>query len=485
MREADLYTIERIGIPSLVLMERAALEVVREIEKNVLDSSKILVVCGAGNNGGDGYAVARLLHIKGYQTEIFFLGKEKSRSEENQVQKKITDYYGITTVTELQDEYDLIVDAVFGTGLKRKLEGIYYETIERLNHMKGTKLAIDIPSGIHDELGCVMGVAFQADITVAIAYIKRGAILQPGNLYAGTIVCGDIGITKDAIPTGKPISYGYEISDLKERYPKRGKNTHKGSYGKVLMIVGSKGMSGAAYLSAKAAYAVGAGLVQIFTAEENRIILQQLLPEAIVTTYQTFEPEKILSLLEWADVVGMGSGLGTDEVAEHIVKYVLEEITVPCVLDADALNIIAKNKEWLDSVKSELVITPHMKEMSRLLSCSVAELSENRVERVAEFVKDKQITCVLKDARTIVEKENERIYINVSGNAAMAKGGSGDVLTGIVSGIIGQGVDCYNGACIGTYLHGLSGDFAKHEKSSHSVLASDIISGISGVLKEI
>lgn len=485
MRAADQYTIEMIGIPSLVLMERAALGVVEAIEEMQVPTSRILVVCGSGNNGGDGYAIARLLHLKGYATDIYFLGNEDSRSCENQIQQKIAGYYNIPVLEQLSDEYSLIVDAVFGTGLKRNLEGKYFDTIERLNQLSGVKLAVDIPSGIHDDLGSVMGTAFLADVTVSIGYSKRGVVLQPGNQYAGVVVCKDIGITYDAIPSKERISFGYDLDDLKKQYPKRRKNTHKGSYGKVLMIVGSKGMSGAAYLSAKAAYTAGAGLVQIYTVEENRNILQQLLPEAIICTYKSFEPTTLQELVKWADAIAIGSGLGVSEIAEQLVEFVMKEATVPCVIDADALNILSEHLEWFDALKAEAILTPHMKEMTRLLGCEMQKLSEQRVNRVDEFVKDKRVVCVLKDARTIVMKAHEDIYINVSGNAAMAKAGSGDVLTGILAGILGQGVTPFSAACIGTYLHGLAGDFAKCKKGSHSVLASDIIDGIGDVLKTI
>lgn len=485
MRAADLYTIETIGIPSLVLMERAALGVVEAIEEQKLPTSDILVVCGAGNNGGDGYAIARLLHLKGYSTSLYFLGKEASRSSENQLQERIAKHYQIPVVNELEDQYSLIIDAVFGTGLKRNLEGMYYDTVERFNQMSGCKLAVDLPSGIQDETGMVMGTAFRADCTVSIAFHKRGVLLQPGNQYAGKLICKDIGITEEAIDTKERIAFGYQLEDLKALYPKRRKNTHKGSYGKVLMIVGSKGMSGAAYLSAKAAYAAGAGLVQIYTAEENRAVLQQLLPEAIVTTYESFEPERVKELIPWADTIAIGSGLGMSSTAEQMVKCVMENAQVPCVIDADALNLLAQHLEWFELLKAEAILTPHMKEMTRLIGRSMQELQENRVELTGAFVKNKNVTCVLKDARTIVENAQENLYINVSGNAAMAKAGSGDVLTGIVAGIAGQGTMPFQAACLGTYLHGLAGDAAKCKKGSHSVLASDIIDGIGDVLKTI
>lgn len=486
MREADRNAIFEVGIPSMVLMERAALGVVESMEKEGLDLSRVLVVCGSGNNGGDGYAVARLLHLKGYKVDVFFLGKEASRSEENQLQNNIAKYYKIPVVDHLEcKQYTVIVDCILGTGLKRNVEGSYAEVICALNEVSAYKVAVDIPSGIHDTTGEVMGVAFKADMTVAIAFVKRGMILHPGFQYAGKIVTIDIGITEDTLSRKDGLTYGFDFEDLRELFPKRMPNSHKGSYGKVLLIVGSNGMSGAAYLSAKAAYEVGAGLVQIYTADENRVILQQLLPEAIVTTYQEYNEEELDTLIEWADVVGIGSGLGKSDVTKALVRRTLEIVKSCCVIDADALNIIADHIQLKSLLRSNMILTPHMKEMSRLVRCGVKELVEERFEIFEQFLEEYPVVCVMKDARTLVGKQQKDIYINLSGTAAMAKAGSGDVLTGMIAGIAGQRKDCYHSACIGVYLHGLAGEKARDRKGNYSVLASDIIDGISAVLKEI
>lgn len=485
MREADLYTIQHIGIPSMVLMERAALQVVEVMEKEITDLSKILIVCGSGNNGGDGYAIARLLYLKGYDVTIWFVGNDTSRSEENKSQKSIADYYQIPTIDVPDNtKYSVIVDAIFGSGLNRNIEGRYYDVISEMNQMPGIKVAVDIPSGIHDTSGKVMGIAFCAHVTVAIAFMKRG-VAMCGKEYAGKVSIGDIGITEDSIPVDEVLSFGFEETDLIELFPKRKSNSHKGTYGRVLLIVGSKGMSGAAFLSAKAAYAVGAGLVQIYTAEENRVILQQLLPEAIISTYQKYDEEQLKQLLDWADVIGIGSGLGKNESAKKIVRFTLHSAKCPCVVDADALNILSQHMEWLKNINQEMIFTPHMKEMARLLDCSVQELNAERFEKLLSFIEVYPVVCTLKDARTIVAKNGKKVYLNLSGNAAMAKAGSGDVLTGIIAGIVGQGVSAFDAACLGVYLHGLAGDVARDQEGSYSVLASDIINGISSVLKKL
>lgn len=485
MRRADLYTIEEIGVPSMVLMERAALEVVRCMEEEQLDFRKVLVICGSGNNGGDGYAIARLLHLKGHDVTIFFAGNSQKRSEENAQQAKIAAHYEIPVITNLgTEEYSVIIDALFGTGLKREVTGHYREVLCSVNQMAGKKVAVDLPSGIHDTTGARMGIAFCADLTVAIAFPKRGLFLQEGNVCAGKILTGDIGISSETFSEGT-VTFGYEKQDLFLGFPKRKKNSHKGSYGKVLMIAGSKGMSGAAYLSAKAAYAVGAGLVQIYTHEENRVILQQLLPEVIITTYDTFDSEQLEKLIQWADLIGIGCGLGKSDTAERVMQYTLKRALVPCVVDADGINILSKHMEWIEETNALIVLTPHMKEMSRMLQCSVKELIEQRMEKLHAFVERYKVVCVLKDARTLVAKEHQNTYLNLSGNAAMAKAGSGDVLAGVIVGILAQQCEPYTSACLGVFLHGLAGDMARDKKGPYSVLASDLVAEISSVLKNI
>ena len=485
-RKLDTLAMNTYGLPEAVLMENAGASVVALTEGDVSwKDARVVILCGSGNNGGDGYAIARLLHLKGHDVTIFFAGNSQKRSEENAQQAKIAAHYEIPVITNLgTEEYSVIIDALFGTGLKREVTGHYREVLCSVNQMAGKKVAVDLPSGIHDTTGARMGIAFCADLTVAIAFPKRGLFLQEGNVCAGKILTGDIGISSETFSEGT-VTFGYEKQDLFLGFPKRKKNSHKGSYGKVLMIAGSKGMSGAAYLSAKAAYAVGAGLVQIYTHEENRVILQQLLPEAIITTYDTFDSEQLEKLIQWADLIGIGCGLGKSDTAERVMQYTLKRALVPCVVDADGINILSKHMEWIEETNALIVLTPHMKEMSRMLQCSVKELIEQRMEKLHAFVERYKVVCVLKDARTLVAKEHQNTYLNLSGNAAMAKAGSGDVLAGVIVGILAQQCEPYTSACLGVFLHGLAGDMARDKKGAYSVLASDLVAEISSVLKNI
>lgn len=470
-------------MPSMVLMERTALACVQQIERRIKGKGKILVVCGSGNNGGDGFAIARLLHLKGYGVRAVFVGKESSRSEETCVQMEIAARYGVDIRTTLEkDEYSVIIDAVFGIGLARDIEGRYREVLESMNAMEGYKVAVDIPSGVHASTGRVMGIAFRADLTVTFAFEKLGCAFYPGSEYAGEICVEDIGIPPSALG-GEMSAFTYERGDLPEILPPRRTDSNKGTYGRVLMIAGSKGMAGAAYLSARAAYAVGAGLVQIYTDEANRIVLQQLLPEAIITTYESYDRETVERLLGWADVVGIGPGIGTDRTAEQLLLAALRA-DVPCVVDADGLNLLAKSMDLLSGREQGTVLTPHMKEMSRLAGTEIGAIKEDRMAFLEAFMSQYPVTCVLKDARTVVAEKAHPFYVNKTGNSAMAKGGSGDVLCGMITGLLAQGQTPFEAAAAGVYLHGLSGDDAREKKGAYSVLASDILDAIGNVISK-
>lgn len=484
MKEADSYTIHTLGVPSLELMERAAKSCVCYMKEKGLDLTRVLIVCGSGNNGGDGFAIGRLLLQEGYQAEIVMAGNVSHCTPECQKQMELFSKVGGRIGKELPvGEYSLVVDAIFGVGLCRQIEGAYARLIEQLNDMDAVKFAVDIPSGISADTGNVLGVAFQADHTVTFQKKKFGMEVYPGKTYCGCVHAADIGISDDTLKDDMDVPCMYSIEDYKALLPNRPADSNKGSFGKVLMVSGSKGMSGAAYFNAKAAYLSGAGLVRIYTAEENRAILQQLLPEAIITTYDTFSEEEYDNLLSWADVVCIGSGLGMSETAEKLIKQTMKDCKVPCVIDADGINLLAKlGYEKTDCLK-QAVLTPHMKEMSRIAKTSVEEIKKDRLAVLKEFTEKAGCTCVLKDSRTVIGKRGEHPVLNGSGNQAMAKAGSGDVLAGMITGLMAQGLTARDASVLGVYLHGRCGDFARDEKGSYSVLVEDLLRQISYVMK--
>ena len=488
MKAADQYTIQKLGVPSLELMEHAAQACVQVLEDEKVDLSHVCVVCGSGNNGGDGFAIARILQNNRYSVEIFCMGNPEHYTEETQEQMHRLQECGgkITYGMPQEDSYSVIIDAVFGVGLSRKVEGRYRQVIEQMNRMRGTKFAVDIPSGLSATTGCILGCAFKADYTVTFQLKKIGLELSQGRTMAGRVIVPDIGISTDSICEDQEIVRTAGKDIYRKMLPDRPEDSNKGTYGRLLVIAGSKGMAGAAYLNAHAAYMTGAGLVRIYTSSDNREILQTLLPEAIITTYEEYNKEELLSLLTWADSVCIGSGLGMSRLSEKILKTVIEYVKVPCLIDADGLNLLAENKNYLNQMaERRFVITPHMKEMSRLTGTPVEELKADRIQILKDFISRYRITCVLKDSRTLIASEEKGIRMNLTGNSAMAKAGSGDVLAGVISGWMVQGKEAEDAAELGTYIHGLSGDLAKFEKGVYSVMARDLIEYISKALMKL
>ena len=488
MKAADQYTIQKLGVPSLELMEHAAQACVQVLEDEKVDLSHVCVVCGSGNNGGDGFAIARILQNNRYSVETFCVGNPEHYTEETQEQMHRLQECGgkITYGMPQEDSYSVVIDAVFGVGLSRKVEGRYRQVIEQMNRMRGTKFAVDIPSGLSATTGCILGCAFKADYTVTFQLKKIGLELSQGRTMAGRVIVPDIGISTDSICEDQEIVRTAGKDIYRKMLPDRPEDSNKGTYGRLLVIAGSKGMAGAAYLNAHAAYMTGAGLVRVYTSSDNREILQTLLPEAIITTYEEYNKEELLSLLTWADGVCIGSGLGMSRLSEKILKTVIEYVKVPCLIDADGLNLLAENKNYLNQMaERRFVITPHMKEMSRLTGTPVEELKADRIQILKDFISRYRITCVLKDSRTLIASEEKGIRMNLTGNSAMAKAGSGDVLAGVISGWMVQEKEAEDAAELGTYIHGLSGDLAKFEKGVYSVMARDLIEYISKALMKL
>ena len=482
MKECDKNTIEYYGIPSAVLMERAALSVVEEIRRRFLSrSNRILVVCGAGNNGGDGFAIGRLLWLLGYDVKIFFPMDEAKMTSDTKAQYDIVLKYQIPVLKEMEDfSCDILVDALFGIGLSREIQGRLKDILNKINAVLAYKVAVDIPSGISTDDGTIMGTAFRADLTVTFGFAKIGQILYPGAEYCGKLLVADIGINDKSFLEAEPFGRILDQETAKALLPKRKPYSNKGSYGKVLIIAGSPKMAGAAYLSAKAAYYSGSGLVRILTAEENREILLGRLPEAIVTTYDAKQPdmEQVAGCIEWADAVLIGPGLGTDETAKQLVTYVAKKSELPVVFDADALNVLAKDMELLKTSDCKKIVTPHLGEMSRMRNMDIEKIQKQLIPVARDFAKEYGTVCILKDARTVTGQPDGRFYINATGNHGMATGGSGDVLAGLTVGLLAQGLDAEIAAPLSCYLHGAAGDLAARNNGTYSMLAGDILEQI-------
>ncbi len=479
----DQHTITQIGIPSEVLMERAALACADKACE-LTGPGVCWIACGSGNNGADGIAVGRILTQRGFSVTLILAGNEEHATDEYRLQKQIAHNLGIPMVSLPQlpgSEPELIVDALFGVGLSRDVGEPYKGLIEVLSGKAGAKkLAVDLPSGINADTGAVCGCALAADATVTFGHLKNGLLLYPGRSYAGSVTVADIGLPEESFMAVGADARVLERTDL-DNLPARPADANKGTFGKILIIAGCEGMSGAAYLSALGAYRAGAGLVKILTAESNRVILQSLLPEAIVSAYDPVQFDDVTETdsfiqneCDWADTIVMGPGLGRAPYVNVLMELVLEHAYVPMVLDADALNAIARNPYLTRYLTENMIITPHVGEMSRLTGLEVSRIKAAPLSSARQYSARTLAVCVLKDAATVIADKDGRAFINTSGCSAMSKGGSGDVLSGVIGALLSQGMECMDAAAYGVYLHGLAGEEAGREKGERGVLSRDI-----------
>lgn len=488
MQEIDRRTIEERGIPGILLMERAAISILDEINARrtatLPGRLECLVVVEGGNNGGDGLALARLLAQQGDHVDVCYINGISRVSESFAYQLEIVRKMGIEVTDVIPGkDYDVIVDGIFGVGLKRDVAGIWKDTIDQMNNMPGFKVAIDLPSGVDATTGQILGTAFKADMTVTFGLNKRGLVLHPGCDMAGLVQVRDIGFAKREIDAVAPVAFTYDISDL-TRLPGRVDNSNKGTYGKVAVIAGSRDMSGAAVFAAEAVYRTGAGLVKVYTHRDNRAVIGTRVPEAVLMTYADDQEAMkcACDAVAWADVILIGPGIGRSKESKDMLKYVICEAEQPLVVDADALNIISEDLGLLLGHRADVIVTPHMGEMSRLTGISIPEIKKNILKVCKDFAMEYNVIDVLKDARTCVSKGDD-IYINTSGNNGMSTAGAGDVLTGVIAGLIATGLSPYDAAKLGVFVHGLAGDMAAEHMGKNGMIARDIVDAIPQVIK--
>ena len=381
----------------------------------------------------------------------------------------------------------MLFRSIFGVGLSRPVEGKYAELISTMNRASAYKVAVDIPSGIDSDTGFEKGIAFRADLTVTFAFRKRGLCFYPGRMYGGEIVVTDIGIY--SIPGKKICMHHLEREDLK-MLPERVPYGNKGTFGKVLLIAGSEGMCGAAYLSAAAALKSSAGMVRIQTVEANRIPLQTLLPEAMITC--DFDEKKNQAMLDWCGVLVIGPGLGTGAQSRERAQWFLAkaaECKKTVILDADGLNLLSVHDNWKCFIGEHVILTPHIGEMSRLCGKEIGKIQDCLAQTAADYAKESGAVCVLKDACTVVADAFGDMYLNISGNAGMATAGSGDVLSGVLAGIQCMYLAAEKKfspvmlAALGVYVHGLAGDLAAETVGQRGMTAGDIICFLPEILR--
>ena len=514
----DSFSIEK-GMPSLVLMERAALAVSNEVLRvsrevfGCLKKPRILFVSGYGNNGADAVACARILGAKGIETVLCMVGDASKATSECKTQLDIARLYPSVALKDWHrvefDSYNIIVDGLFGVGLTREVTGNFAFVIDKINQAKSGDchiISIDCPSGVCGDNGRVHGKAVCADTTVTFGYYKLGHIMFPGRVYSGRVVLSDCGfLPAEEIFSNQQKADGVKYLDLfageelfgknhleteaqvlKAALPPRPAYSNKGSYGRVLIIAGSKDITGAAYFSALAAYKAGAGIVTVLTHESIDAYLKSVVPEAIVKSYGDENvSEIVMAEVKKATCIVLGPGLSTDETAVKVVSACIEVATCPVIVDADALNIIAAYPGlWQKrSNAAKFIFTPHIGEMMRLTGLDKSQILADIVGCCRENARSHNVICVLKDAASIVCEPSGTGYINSSGCSAMAKGGSGDVLAGIIAAVISiSGTpkaeeELYKAVCLGVYMHGFLGETAA-VCGEHSVLARDLITNM-------
>ncbi len=489
MRAADEYTIQNVGVPARVLMERAG-QALCEQAAILAGGGEILCVCGGGNNGGDGFVCARLLREMGRTVECLLVGE--ARSELCKENFAFWTQSGGITHTEIpfKKQYALIVDCLYGTGFRGALEQA--DLVKYIASSGAKVLAADIPSGVNGDNGKVKSVAVRADVTLAIGEKKAGLYLGDGMDFSGEVVRADIGIQ---LPQDTS-AYAQIIDEefIKAVLPKRKRNTHKGSYGKAAIVAGSERYTGAAYLSYLAELATlsclrsGAGYTTLYLPQNLLSAFTLKMPECLLKSINdggmyAFNEDMMRELLAY-DTVAFGTGMGVSLDVYLGVKYLLQNYTGKLILDADALNAWAEfGREELFSIcknkKCDVVLTPHIKEFSRLSGESVQSILENGLFASVVFAKTHKLTVILKNAASIIT-DGERICLNVRGTAGQAKAGSGDVLAGVVTGLCASGLSAFDAACVGAYLTGKAAELAVEKVGEYSLLASDVIAYLGG-----
>ena len=502
MRQIDQDTIEGIGIPGIVLMETAGSAIVRAIEQHYPTGHRIGIFAGKGNNGGDGIVIARRLVHAGRDVNLFLVSPQESFTGEACTNLQIAKNLGlwikeILTDAELKSDAniancELLVDAILGTGLRGAVRDPIASVINTINSLSTPILSVDLPSGLDADTGHPLGTCVQADRTVTIGLPKRGLLVHPGAEFAGKLEVVDIGFPEQVVDAqGIKVNWT-TAQQVSQWLSPRPASSHKGTYGRVLVVAGSTGMTGAAALASEAALRAGAGLVTLATPKHLNPILEGLLPEVMTlalpeTDAGSLSVSATSAILEFAEktksVLAIGPGLSQHPDTVLLVHQLVREnreqgLDLRMVVDADGLNALSQVPEVISLLDREAILTPHPGEMSRLTSSSVASLEADRIRTAQQFASEHNLTLVFKGAPTVTGFPNGDVWINSTGNPGMATGGMGDVLTGIIAGLMAQGVSSGRAAALGVYIHGLAGDKTAAALGMPGLIASDVLKAV-------
>jgi NAD(P)H-hydrate epimerase len=506
MRDIDRAAIEELGIPGVVLMENAGLRIVGALKSRfpAIAGERIVIAAGKGNNGGDGFVAARHLFNAGARPEVLLLAAKDEIKGDAAVNLAIALKTGIP-VTEVVDaaawrkaravlsRATVVIDALFGTGLVKPLEGLYAAAVEDINKSAAFKLAVDIPSGLSADTFEMIGPSVEADLTVTLAAPKVAHIFPPAADRVGELVIAPIGIPSALFEKPGLKLELVEGSALRPYFARRKKDTHKGSYGHLLVFAGSVGKSGASVLAGRAGLRMGAGLVTVATAagvlpsiaRAMAELMTEPLAETPERTIAAAALPRALVLLRGKNAVLVGPGLSTNASTAEFVRGLLPKIKVPCVIDADALNIVASSLDVLARLEAPAVLTPHPGEFARLVGRTNEEVVRHRLELAPEFAAQHGVVVVLKGYRTLIASPDGRVFVNPTGNPGMASGGTGDVLGGMIGSQIAQKNDLLGAVLSAVYAHGLAGDIAADRLGEKSLVAGDIIRYLPPALKAL
>jgi yjeF C-terminal region, hydroxyethylthiazole kinase-related/yjeF N-terminal region len=484
LRNADSYTIQNESVESIDLMERASKKIFEWLYKRVSRESIVKIFCGLGNNGGDGLAVSRMLADQGIIPQVFMVRyADELSSDCNANLFRLENEMGIVPFDILsEDDFplitknDVVVDAIFGSGLNRPLEGMVADLVSYLNQSDAIRVAIDIPTGMFANKPSMIGGVFKADYTLTFQTPKLSFMFPEYDAYVGHYEILNIGLDSYYMENVVTPYFLVENTTVKPILHKRAKFSHKGTFGHALLIAGSEAKTGAALLGAKACLRSGVGLLTVHLPKKSFIPIQVVVPESMIEGDESESCFSTFGDLSPYTAVGVGPGLGKSDLTANALKRLIQEVKVPFVMDADALNILSENKTWLPYLPPKTILTPHPKEFERLVGKTAH--SFERLEKQIELSVKYNIVVVLKGANTSVSMPNGSCFFNSTGNPGMATAGSGDVLTGIILSLLAQHYAPEEAAVLGVYLHGLSGDLMAESLGYDSLIAGDLVSGL-------
>jgi NAD(P)H-hydrate epimerase len=504
MRELDRLAAERYGIPTAQLMERAGEQLLAALTADFspLADRHILIIAGKGHNGGDGLVLARLLRQQSVAVEIYLAAEQavlsdlvrEQLSRLEQAGGRIHDrtQWDLAAVRRAAAGADLIVDALLGTGLTAPVEGLYADLIDAINRSGRPVVAVDLPSGINADTGGVMGAAVRARLTVTFVLPKLGLLLHPGAEHAGRVIIGDIGIPDEAAGQLSITTEQITPASIRRVLAPRAPNRHKGDFGHLLVIAGSVGKTGAAALCALGGLRAGTGLVTIAVPRSLNPIVEGLVMEAMTapmaeTADQTLAPaalDALVALAQGKRAVALGPGLSLHPETQALVRALLPRLACPIVIDADGLTAIAGHAPVVSACRAPVVLTPHPGEMGRLLGCSSDDVERDRPAAAREAAMRYRAWVVLKGAHTLLAAPDGRLWINTTGNPGMATGGTGDVLTGVIGGLLAQSHPLPDAAAAAIHLHGLAGDLAAQQLGESGLIAGDLLQALPAAVRQ-